>query len=243
MSWEVPLPEPVGTPVLRQRWNHNGLVHWPYPPEQVRPLLPPGLELDVFDGSAWVSLILFQCEGTRLPGLPAVPFLSTFTEINLRTYVTAPGDRPALWFFSLEAPNPALILGARLAGVPYYAARTSVRVDDDVIEYRSRRVVGKAATLEARLRTGPPYRDEELRALDHFVTARWGAYSRVAGSLRYTPVEHPLWPLHHAELLDLDQTLTDAAGLPPPEGPPLVHHATGFQATLGAPRRVGRPRT
>lgn len=241
-SWsgsEVPLPEPVGLPVLRQRWNHTVFVHWSYAPEVVAPLVPSGVEVDVLDGAAWVSLVMFRCERTRLPGLPPVPPLSNFVEINLRTYVTAPGDRPALWFFSLDVPQPLLVLGARLAaGVPYYMARTSLTVTDGTMEYRSSRLSG-GASLQARAHVGPPCPAEELAPLDHFLTARWGAYSLVLGSLRYTPVEHPLWPLHRAELVELDETLLDAAGLPPPAGEPIVQYATDFEATLGAHRSTG----
>ncbi len=236
---QVPIPEPIGLPVLRQRWHHTGFIHWRYAPHVLAPLIPAGLAVDVLDGSAWVSLVMFRCERTRLPGLPPVPPLSTFTEINLRTYVTAPGDRPALWFFSLEAPQPVLVAGARLmAGVPYYLARTSLEERDGEIEYRSSRLPS-GASLRARIRAGPPCRPEELTPLDHFLTARWGAYSLVLGSLRYNPVEHPLWPLHAAELVELDESLVDAARLPPPDHPPLVQYATELEATIGLHRRAG----
>jgi uncharacterized protein YqjF (DUF2071 family) len=240
VAWELLLPEPVVAPVLRQRWSHTGFVHWAYPPEAVRRVLPEGLELDTLDGSAWVSLVMFRAERTRLPRLPPVPFLSTFTEINLRTYLTAPGDRPGLWFFSLEAPQPALVIGARvMGGIPYQAARTALRLRDGIVEYESRRVLGTPASLAVQVRTGEAYRDEELRELDHFLTARWGAYSVLGDDFRYTPVEHELWPLHHAELVALEQTLTDAAGLPTPGGEPLVHYAPTVDATLGVHREVG----
>ncbi len=238
---QVPLPEPIDIPVLRQRWKHTGFVHWGYPPEDVRRLVPPELEVDVFDGRAWVSLVMFRAERTRLPGMPPVPMLSNFVEINLRTYVTATGDRPGLWFFSLEAPQPALVIGARvLAGVPYKMAKTSVRAREDEVVYRSRRTgEDDDAALECRLRIGEDYRDDELGELDHFLTARWGAYTLVGEELRYNPVEHRLWPLHHAELVFLDETLTAAAGLPLPPGDPLVQYASQVDATLGVHRSVG----
>lgn len=237
---EVLLPEPVTVPVLRQTWNHTGFVHWPCPAEALEALLPSGLELDRFQEEAWISLVMFRAERTRLPGLPPVPFFSTFTEINLRTYVTAPGDRPALWFLSLEASNLPVVVGARaLTWVPYYPARTSLRADGETLRYRSRRLSPSAASLDAEIRPGRPYRDHELGQLDHFLTARWGAYSLVAGRLRYNPVEHPLWPLHHAELVMLEETITAAMGVPGPEGRLLVQYAPAFEATLGLHRGVG----
>ena len=238
---EVLLPEPVRIPLLRQTWNYTSFVHWPCPLEAMRPLIPAALDIDLFEGRAWLSLVMFQAERTRIPGLPPLPPLSTFTEINLRTYVTAPGDRPALWFFSLEASHPPTVVGARvIAGVPYQPAVTSTSVEGDTCRYHSRRLTAKRARLDARVRRGEPYGAEELGQLDHFLTARWGAYSLVLGALRYTPVEHPLWPLHHGELVELEETITGASGLPGPDGDVIVQCSLPVEATLGLHRRVAR---
>jgi uncharacterized protein YqjF (DUF2071 family) len=236
-----PLPEPVGIPVMRQTWNHTTFVHWPCSPDALRPLFPQPLEIDLFEDRAWLSLVLFQAERTRLPGLPPVPFLSTFTEINLRTYVTVPGDRPALWFHSLEASHLPTVVAARvLSGVPYQPALTSTTVDGGTFRYRSRRLVQRRVGLDGRVRRREPCPPEELGQLDHFLTARWGAYGLVAGRLRYTPVEHPLWPLHRCELLALDETITAACGVPGPEEEVIVQYAPAIEATLGLSRKVGR---
>ncbi len=240
MNWnQVPLPEPLRLPLLRQPWHHTAFVQRRYPPEALRPLVPEALEIDELDGSAWVGLVMFECQRTRVPGLPPVLVPPRFTEVNLRTYVTAPGDRPALWFFALEASNPAVVAGGRLlAGVPYNPAVTSLVVEDGELRYRSERLWG-GTKVDARVVPGAAFDEGELGPLDHFLTARWGAYSLVLGRLRYTPVDHPLWPLHHAELASLEQDLTAACRLPDPEGQPLLHHASPIEATLGASRSVG----
>ncbi len=239
-GWEVPLPQPVAVPVLRQTWNHTSFVHWPCPLEALRPLVPQPLQIDRCQGQAWLSLVMFQAERTRIPGLPPIP-PSTFTEINLRTYVTAPGDRPALWFFALEASHLPTVVGGRLlSAVPYQPALTSTTLDGDVVRYRSRRLGRSRVCLEARVERGGPCPAEQLTELDHFLTARWGAYSLVLGMLRYTPVDHPLWPLHRAVLLDLEQTITEASGVPGPEGEVIVQYAPAVEATLGLNRKVGR---
>lgn len=240
MNWnQVPLPEPVRLPVLRQTWDHTSMLHWRYPAEVLRPLVPEPLEIEELDGSAWVSLVMFQCRRTRTPGLPPLLLPSDFVEVNLRTYVTAPGDRPALWFFALEASNPAVVAAARvLGGVPYNPACTSLRAGSGQMEYRSQRLVG-GTSVTAVVAPGRPYLDDELTPLDHFLTARWGAYSLLLGRLRYTPVEHPLWRLCHAELVSLEQDLTSACRLPDPSDQPLLHYAPSFEATLGLHRRVG----
>lgn len=237
----VPVPEPIALPILHQRWEHSAFLHWRHPPEALRRVVPAPLEVDLHDGHAWVSLVMFKGERTRLPGLPPVPFVSTFTEINLRTYVISPGDRPALWFFTLEAPQPLVVVAGRLlSGVPYNLAATSTEVRGDVVEHRSRRLVGSKAALRLSLRRGEPFDDAELTPLDHFLTARWGAYTFVNGKLRYTPAKHQMWPLHHAEVLDLEETITAAYDVATPGTPPLVHYATAVDATLGLHRPVRR---
>ena len=235
----VPLPEPVGVPMLHQRWNHTSFVHWPCPVEALRAQLPRPLEIDRFEDRAWLSLVLFRAERTRLPGLPPLPLLSTFTEVNLRTYVTAPGDRPALWFLSLEASNLPTVAGGRvISGVPYQPARTSTAVEDGTFRYRSRRISFDQVSLDASVRRQQPYQPEELTALDHFLTARWGAYGLVVGRLRYTPVEHPLWPLHRAELVALEENVTEACGVPAPGDDVIVQYAPAIDATLGFSRSL-----
>ncbi len=240
MDWnQVPLPEPVRIPLLRQTWDHTAFVHWRYPAEVLRPLVPEPLEIEELDGSAWVSLVMFQCRRTRPPGLPPVLLPSDFTEINLRTYVNAPDDRSALWFFALEASNPAVVTAARVVGgMPYNPALTCLRTDSGQVDYSSRRLLG-GTKVNAVIRPGRPYLDDELTALDHFLTARWGAYSLVLGRLRYTPVEHPLWHLCHADMVSLEQDLTTACGLPAPPDERLLHYAPALEATLGLHRRVG----
>src|SRR4051812_24259993 len=97
---------PDRQPVMYQKWRSLLFLHWALPPEAVRPLLPAGLDLDVYQGSAYVGLVPFTMRGVRPVGLPAVPWLSNFHETNVRTYVHAGGRDPGVWFFSLDAANP-----------------------------------------------------------------------------------------------------------------------------------------
>src|SRR5205807_9075030 len=89
-------------------------LHWAYDPEAVRPLLPEGVEIDTFDGRAWVSLVAFLVTGFRVPGLPAVPGLSRFSQANVRTYARGPEGRDGIVFLDLEGANLAAVLAARL---------------------------------------------------------------------------------------------------------------------------------
>src|SRR5690606_36170267 len=99
-----PWPMPDSPWVMAQSWHQLLFAHWSFPPEDIRPLLPPGLTLDTYAGQAWVGVVPFRMSGIRLRGLPPVPFTSAFAELSVRTYVTTE-DKPGVWFFSLDAAN------------------------------------------------------------------------------------------------------------------------------------------
>src|SRR3712207_3771934 len=103
-----PYTLPEGPWVLRMRWHNLLFVHWPVSKDLLRPLIPPALELETFDESAWLGVVPFRMEDVRPRFLPGVPWLSNFPELNLRTYVTHEG-KPGLWFFSLDAHNPIAV--------------------------------------------------------------------------------------------------------------------------------------
>ena len=120
----APTRRPLERPVMRQNWRDLLFVHWPVPPESLRPLIPEPLELDLFEGTAYVGLIPFTMTGVRPIGLPAVAGLSSFHETNVRTYVHVNGRDPGVWFFNLEAANSiAVRLARRLFHLPYHYAR------------------------------------------------------------------------------------------------------------------------
>ena len=115
---------------LAMQWHDLLFMHWPLRPAMLRPLIPPPLQLDTFDGDAWIGVIPFHMTGVRPHGVPALPWASAFAELNVRTYVTL-GGKPGVWFFSLDAASPFAVRAARLAfHLPYYDARmASIRGD------------------------------------------------------------------------------------------------------------------
>src|ERR671939_467164 len=132
-----PYPLPKGAWVLRMRWLDLLFMHWPVPETSLRSLVPPALKLDTFDGSAWLGITPFRMERARPRFLPTVPWLSSFPELNVRTYVTAEG-KPGIWFFSLDAHNPVAVRLARATfGLPYLDAEMSCQVFKDEVCYRS----------------------------------------------------------------------------------------------------------
>jgi uncharacterized protein YqjF (DUF2071 family) len=210
---------------MRQTWRRLTFLHWPYDPSRVRALLPPGLELDTFDGVAYVGLIPFEIYNLR--GIPHFP------ETNVRTYVIGPDGSRAVWFFSLDADRLLAVIGARVAyRLPYFWAKMRVAGDGQAIRYSSSRRWPHSARQFTNIAVRPGGR-VELTERDHFLTARYRLYSVVRGRLGYAQIEHEPWPLVGGTVSQMDQNLIQAAGLPPPEGAPLVHYSAELNVRIG----------
>lgn len=226
----------VRVPALRAGWLTQTFVHWPFRPEEVAALLPEGLAVDEYEGAAWVSLTPFVMARVRPGGVSAgLPWLPTFAETNLRTYVRRRDGRDGLWFLSIEVACP-LMLAARAVGAPYHPGTLRVTASEGAVAYSgSRRPNGPSYRLT--VRPGDPIRPTER---DVWLTSRWRAYTRRLGRLWETPVEHEPWPLAGASVEVLEETLTGAAGLPAPLGEPVVHFSEGVRhVRLGASRPCG----
>ena len=227
----------MAVPIAHQSWRHVSFLHWRYPADVIQGLLPDGLTPDLVDGSAWVGLTPFRVEGLRLPGTPALPVVSQFPETNLRTYVVDADGTDGLWFLSLDVESAMMVVAARLGlDIPYFPAEMNVEAGDTV-RYESRRVGQPAASHRIEVRPGAPLGDD-VSERDAALLGRWRAFSEVAGRLVQVPVEHEPWPVHAATLVELEESVTTAAGLPAPTGDPLVHYSPGVDARLGPPRRA-----
>ena len=229
----------VDRPVMLQGWKDLTFVHFAYDPEVVQRRLPPGLTVDTFEGRAWVGLVAFRMEGIRLPHMPPVPYLGTFPETNVRTYVRGPDGRPGVWFDSLDITRLLPVLVAMgTYRIPYRWAEMSIEHRGGLVDYRARRrwpgPRGVTSTIVAK-----PGRLIEPTDREHFLTARWGLYSSFGRGIAYAPVDHPPWPLQAAVLTDLDDRLIEAAGYPPPSGEALVHYSPGVEVRIGLPRKIG----
>jgi uncharacterized protein YqjF (DUF2071 family) len=150
---------------LRMTWLDLAFLHWPVPVAAIRPLVPLALDLDTFEGSAWVAVTPFEMRGVKVSGMLAVPTATNFPELNVRTYVRH-GDRWGVWFFSLDAASWLAVTGARsVVGLPYFHARMSSVQDGEWVVYDSRRTHGGAAPAEFAARYRPTVRALEHRAL------------------------------------------------------------------------------
>ena len=91
-----------------------------------------------------------------------------------------------------------------------------------------------------RIAVGGPIPPGEVTAFEHFLTARWLLFSASqisASQNRVARAFHTPWPLHRATARLVDDQLMTAAGLPGPEGAPLVHYSPGVDVAIGRPEK------
>jgi uncharacterized protein len=224
------MTEPRGRPwAMAQTWRDLLFAHWPVEPSALRPLIPASLPLDTRDGQAWVGIVPFRMTGIRLRGLPPLPGVSAFPELNVRTYVTLAG-RPGVWFLSLDAANRVAVeVARRWFHLPYVGARMSCLAEGDDIAYDSQRRddrLPRPADLRVRYGpAGPPER-AEAGSLAHWLTERYCLYTLDrAGRMLRGDIHHAPWLLQPACAAFAVNTMTAAAGVTLPDRTPLLHFA------------------
>jgi uncharacterized protein len=199
---------------MRMQWQDLLFAHWRQPIAPVSSLIPSGLILDTFAGAAWIGVVPFRMSNVAPRGLPAIPRLSRFPELNVRTYVTH-GGRAGVWFFSLDAASWLTVRAARrFFHLPYYDATMSCS-GETRIHYHSRRGRGKApASFGAEYGpTGAEFTSSP-GTLEHWLTERYCLYSTDrSGRLFRGEIDHGPWPLVPARAAFTENTMVDAMGL------------------------------
>jgi uncharacterized protein len=228
-----PTRRPDGKNAGTQRWRELLFVHWALPLEAVRPLIPAEIELDPWEGKAWVGVVPFRMEEIRPRWLPRA-FALDFLELNVRTYVHYRG-RPAVWFFSLEASSWLAVRAARAGwSLPYHHARMSTSREGDRIEYSSERRKG-GARFSTSYEVGEPLGPSVPDTHEHFLLERYLLLSLRRGKILEGQVHHTPYVAHRARLLKVHDDLVAAAGLPRPTGPPdAVHYSPGVDVEVFA---------
>jgi len=237
-----PWPLPARPWIMYQRWHDLLFAHWALPPEQVRPLVPRELQLDTYDGKAWIGVIPFWMSHVHFRGLPPIPTASTFPELNVRTYVRAPQeqDKPGVYFFSLDAASVLAVLGARAgAGLPYFWADMRVEVSGDKVNYHSsRRQKPRPAELLAKYGSTGPVTNRKTE-LEHFVTERYCLYVVRLGKIHRVQIHHLPWPLQPAEAEFTVNTMARVHSIQLPPDKPMLQLVKKLEVYIFAPEEIG----
>ncbi len=233
----APTRRPDRTPSGYHRWRKLLFLHWPVPVDVLRPLVPERLSIDTFEGQAYIGVIPFEIDMLRTRLMPEA-FALRFLETNCRTYVHVDGRDPGVFFFSLDAASRLAVWGARMTvGLPYFLADIKLEErEDDIFEYTLQRLEGARPSLHVEYRVGEALPPAAPGTLEHFLVERYFLHDEKGGTVSSLQVHHPPYPLERARILDLQDDLVAAAGLPRPEGPPpLVHWSWGVDVEVFAP--------
>jgi len=225
---------------MSMRWHDLAFLHWPVEAAALRPFIWPRLELDTFEGQAWLGVTPFRMTRVRPRWLPPAPALSAFPELNVRTYVTE-GGKPGVWFLSLDAGNPVAVWLARWTfHLPYYRARMSCIADDGGVTYKSLRTHRGAhpASFVGRYEpAGDVYRSRR-GTLEYWLTERYCLYTVARGILYRGEIHHAPWPLQAASVEIEANTMAEATGLRLPRDPPHTHFARELDVVAWMLERV-----
>ncbi len=227
--------------VLRMSWEQLLFAHWPVPAAPLQALLQPDLELDTFEGQAWLGVVPFRMTNVAPRFLPRLPGLSRFLELNVRTYVKHKGVS-GVWFFSLDATSWLSVRGARMAySLPYFDAQISATQSGSLIHYQSERKDWRSdpATLDISYEPTGPARRSVPGTLEFWLTERYGLFAQTPGGrLVYSAIEHDPWPLQPARAEIKDLNMTAWMGLDLPRVPPLLHYADVVHVHGGPPKWI-----
>lgn len=235
-----PWPAPMAPWVMTQRWNDLLFLHYEVPAEKLRELVPAVLTLDTYQQRGWVSITPFEINHLRPPGIPSLPWVSRFGEVNVRTYVTYQG-KPGVFFFSLDASHLSAVWGARIFyRLPYWhAAMKMKRRDSTKIQYQSKRSHGPKPA-ELRLSCGPV--GTEMHAsqgsLEHFLCERYCLYAATKKRLYRADIHHLPWTLQAASAEVELNTMALTAGLELPAAADLTHFSRSLKVLVWAPERL-----
>ena len=255
---------PNGRPLMHQTWGRLLFMHWRIDEKLLRPMIPAPLEIDTFDGTAWIGVIPFTMWDIRATFLPPIPSASAFHELNVRTYVHYQGV-PGVWFFSLDAAHRLAVCGARaFYHLPYFNAEMSLKQSGDRIDYSSARrdpmSYPKFFAAEqngfgmdfnaAQVRDLPRAQfkgswrvDEALTesrpgSLEFFLTERYCLYAYRRGFLSRARIFHDPWPLRSATIDSFQSTMIESLGLPSPKGEPVLNYAEEIDVDIWPVRRL-----
>jgi len=225
---------------MTQIWSDLLFIHWPIEHHLLRKLVSPQLSLDTFDGQCWLGIVPFRMSHVTPRGLPPLPWISQFPELNVRTYITVNGIA-GVYFFSLDAANQlAVALARRFFHLPYFHSQMSCLRSGDTIHYSSHRMHHSTPPAEfvASYRPIAPPTYPQTGTLEHWLTERYCLYTVANQHVFRCDIQHRRWPLQAAELELQSTTIARAAGIQLPDSRPLLHYSQRQEVLTWPLRRI-----
>lgn len=216
---------PDGRAAMYQTWSDLLFLHWRVEAAALQETLPDGLFIDTFDESAWLGIVPFQMRRIRPAGLPAVPWISYFLELNVRTYVHDRHGNPGVWFYSLDTNRwIAYKIARTVFKLPYFPAAMSAHRDDEgFVDYHCHRSGATTETARYRYRADAGEAQEATPGtLEFFLLERYALFSHdpVLKRIYSGVVNHPPYRYRPAEVPQWDTAPAIWDGLPDLSDPP-----------------------
>lgn len=214
---------PGGPVVMLQRWEHLLFLHWQYDVPTVQSMLPPGITVDPWNGSAWVGLVPLFMRDVRPRFVPPVSMLSDFFELNLRTYVYDALGRPGIYFFSLDCDQPIAVETARrLLHLRYeHATIEAAAGADGWVNFEVQR---KDTVLRShfRYRAIGPVAEAAADSLDFYLVERYRLFATDTNGERLNSIRvcHAPYQIRAAEVTHWGDAMLRLAGFAPPDREP-----------------------
>jgi uncharacterized protein len=163
---------------------------------ELRQRIPDELEIEEHDGTAWLSIVFFRVRALRARGALPVPGISSFLQLNVRTYVRGPDGLPGVWFFSIDASSRLAALGVRrIYHVPAFHARMTQEPAKEWQEAECVRLGEPGRVFAARYRANGETFHAQPGSLEWFLTERYRLFSAEASA----EMHHDRWLLSPAE--------------------------------------------
>ncbi|MCH1481813.1 MAG: DUF2071 domain-containing protein [Candidatus Poseidoniaceae archaeon] len=226
----LPFPMPKRRHTLDQEWRFLTFMHWRVDIEKLRPHVPKGLEIDTFEGYAYIGLVPFMMKHVRPSWFVSTPGISNFPEFNIRTYVKKDGIA-GVFFLTLEAKSLVTCnFAPRTYGLPYRYAKGSVKKIGENWNWNSSRnhglfkLAGTTEVIGEQMQAQPG-------SLEEFLFERYSLYTSHKGSLRRGYTHHNKWKFQLAKVDLTENSLTESfnLGIEQPLTPELVHYSDGVR--------------
>lgn len=236
-----PYPMPNAPWIMTQVWRDLLFMHYPVAPHLLREIVPQELELDTYKNEAWLSIIPLKITDMRVRGVPPIPLLSSYIELNVRTYVIYQGV-PGIYFFSLDASDLISVIGAKAGtGLPYKLAKMEFSEHDDIFRFKSHRITGTQEKLDVSFKRGNVLYEPLPGSLDFWLLERYCMYSFWGNHILRGDIHHDQWKVAHAEA-EIHQN-TMASFLPKgtlTNNPLILHYARRRRFLFFPLKKVGK---
>lgn len=230
-----PWPLPKSKPFMIQYWEELLFLHWEISKQFLDKILPRGLEVDTFQGKAYIGLVPFRMKGVRPIFLPPLPWVSYFSELNVRTYVKTQG-KPGVYFFSLDAGNRIVVeIARKYFHLPYLNANIHFKKEGIKKEFHCFRIDSRANPGEFHAIYFPSSKVYQSKqdTLENWLTERYCLYSRDSkGELYRGEIHHLPWPLQKAECHIYHNTILKNHNIRILESEPLIHYSESLKVAL-----------